>query len=417
MTAEGFKKDLYLLSYSGNFELLMMISDRPSLLWLPQELRFNLNPPSEESMLVRAKSFVRDDVYIPLLFIDNEGNLQLNFNAGELIRLIRHEKYYDDLEITPEMKLPFNYSRLPDFIKGFFGKFRAGKLYADPLFDFPEKENPYIVDWLQKLHHLGSHDKCRPEYPDHFSGAVVITHDVDTNWIFKNQYWLDIICDMEGEFGFRGAWYCVPENSSDRLSEKGIDKLLSRGCEIGCHGFSHDAKFPLVNESEFNRRMALVKDFSLKWGIKGFRSEWLWRNERFIKALSSCFEYDTSIPSSSACFTTITRNGCGTAHPYRIKDKLIEIPLSLPMDVDRIGMKMNEADFWNKQFERSKQILHLGGVVTITLHPQSHQFANEKSVHIFKNFLKKIDTIDHVWKTRPIDIVERYNAETAVKSE
>lgn len=409
MDLREFESNLYFLYFDDLTPDIIIKYNLPRILWLPKSLILNKKIEEGEKVLIYAKSFINESTLVPILFQKSNKSHDLNINIDELIKNIKLEKYYDTLAMTIEMRLPFNYSKLPCFIKGFIGKLRIGRFYEEPLINFPEKESPNIVDWLEKIKKICFNDKSMLFYPDNYSGAVIITHDVDSDWILKNNYWLDKICDLENEYGFKGAWFIVPEKTKCIKSIQGIEKLILKGNEIGCHGFNHDAKLPFKKGKVLDYRLSTIKQFVSNWNIKGFRSEWLWRNERLMLEIAKIFKYDTSIPTISDFLTKISRNGCATFLPYKTFGNITELPVSLPMDEERKILNTGVEKFWEYQFEKTKKIIEQGGVANITIHPQPHQFANEKSIKAFTNYLKQIDKINGLWKPLPINIVERYD--------
>ena len=125
------------------------------------------------------------------------------------------------------MRLPFNYSLLPPWIKGMGRLLRAGKMSHVPSIEFPSKEPKFAVDWLvalsEYLNVTPSPRSRRITWPEDRLAAVAISHDVDTDWVFSNPDWLERICDIEEKHGFFGAWYCVPCNSKGSKAVKGIE--------------------------------------------------------------------------------------------------------------------------------------------------------------------------------------------------
>ena len=161
---------------------------------------------------------------------------------------------------------------------------------------------------------------------------------------------------------------------------------------------------------ELKKRLNEVLSFAKKWQIKGFRSEWLWRNEHFLNEISQIFKYDSSIPSVSSFLANICNNGCATALPYKITGDMTEVPISLPMDEERHAKRLSIKKFWEQQFERTKEIYTIKGIVNITLHPQPHQFANRDSLLAFRKYLQAVENLPKIWKTRPAEIVEKFNS-------
>jgi hypothetical protein len=377
----------------------------PDILWLS-------DPPTGDS--AGSPALLGESIYPdrrraqPLVSRDASGNWRVHFPIAKTIEGILLERYHGGLVPTIEMKLPFNYSRFPNGIKSLARWILSSRSAALPAISFPPAAPDYVVEWLRVLARITNQPADSllqaSNWPASKRAAAIITHDVDTDWVFRNPKWLETICDLEERYGFFGAWYCVPWYSRSPAAERGMRRLIERKCEIGAHGFNHDAKFPLVDEREFSRRMGSLREFTAQWNIKGFRSEWLYRTPPFLSALGELFVYDSSIPSSLSVLTSQTANGCSSCLPFRTHGGLLELPLSLPMDEARHGMGLSPEAFWRKQSATVERIVELGGLIVLSVHPQSHQFANEESVKALEPLLRSISADFGIWIARPDEI-------------
>ena len=377
--------------------------DLPETIWLPE-------PPSGDPAgeLVLTCRPLSGGPAAPLLSRGPGGAWRLHFSVAETIEGVLLERYHGGLIPSIEMKLPFNYSLVPNWIKALARVVLSGRAAAKPDIAFPPETPGYAVEWLRSLAriaHAPADSLLQAQtWPDGKRAAAIITHDVDTDWLFRNPQWLERICDLEERHGFFGAWYSVPCYSQSAVSERGLRQLRERKCEIGAHGFNHDAKLPLTAEPEFERRMAILGQFARRWEIRGFRSEWLYRTPPFLTALAGMFEYDSSVPSHLSILTTETANGCSSCFPYRTHGGLLELPLSLPMDEARHGMGLSPEAFWNAQMPAIERIVELGGLVVLSVHPQSHQFANEASLRAIEPVLRAISEDSRIWIARPDEV-------------
>jgi hypothetical protein len=386
----------------------------PGILWLPA-------PPTGDPVgppALTGKPLNSDLTARPLLSRDPHGKWRAHFSIAEAIEGVLLERYHPGLIPTIEMKLPFNYSRVPTQIKSLARWILSSRGAAPPTIPFPPAPPDYVVEWLRLLARITSQpiDSLLEldAWPSGKRAAAMITHDVDNDWVFRNPKWLETICDLEERHGFFGAWYCVPWYSRSIAAEHGMQRLLDRNCEIGAHGFNHDAKFPLVGDREFTRRMRALRDFTAQWNMKGFRSEWLYRTPRFLSALSQLFLYDSSVPSHLSVLTAETANGCSSCLPYRVHGDLLELPLSLPMDEARHAMGLSPEAFWRSQFAAVERVVELGGLLVLSVHPQSHQFANQPSVQALEPLLRLISTDARIWIARPDQIAAWSLARTSL---
>jgi NMD protein affecting ribosome stability and mRNA decay len=74
------------------------------------------------------------------------------------------------------------------------------------------------------------------------------------------------------------------------------------------------------------------------------------------------------------------------------------------MDEARHGMGLSPEAFWKKQFATVERVVELGGLIVLSVHPQSHQFANEESVQAIEPLLRSIAADSSIWIARPDEI-------------
>jgi hypothetical protein len=383
----------------------------PEILYVPPQAMRAPLPGNSRNECLRGTPIAGDPATsVSLSDLDQAGAPRFAFDVARTIDSVLLEEYHPGLEPTAEMRLPFNYSLLPPWVKGLARLVRNGQLSREPAISFPSAEPEFVVEWLRELAAWGNAPQSgrsgKIEWPNGHQAAVAISHDVDTDWIFRHSNWLERFVAAEAEHGMIGGWYCVPAWSQSRQSEKGIQRLIDLGCEVGCHGYNHDAKWPLLTGGGFARRVEAVTDFRNRWGLRGFRSEWLWRTPQFLSTLARIFEYDTSVPTVSSLFTSGCRNGCGTCLPYITFGGMIELPLTLPMDEHRHSSGLELDVFWHAQVERAAHIIERGGLVMLSLHPQPHQAANAPTLAAVSSALKEIASIGNLWLARPDQIAD-----------
>ena len=383
----------------------------PTLLWIPAS-SVELAPP-EEALRPVLFGHSADGSQPPRVTLVSKADGSkpiLHFDAARTADEILLEHYYDGLERTIEMRLPFNYTMLPTWVRSMAWRLRGPQLVHEPEIGFPPGDPSLVVDWLCELAQWAevpaAGRRLKVAWPDARRAAFTVCHDVDTDWVFENPRWLDRFCDLEERHGLRGAWYCVPKYSRTRAATKGIERLVERGFEIGCHGYNHDTRWPFLEGSAFQRRMDRVRQFRDRWEIRGFRAEWLWRTPSFLQAIAKEFDYDSSVPTVSSLFTSHTRNGCGTAFPYRTHGDLVELPITLPVDDDRHLRGEPVGRFWQDQVERAMRLIEHGGMLLLLMHPQPHQAANEETLAAVDLALEQLAPIPDLWKARPDEIVD-----------
>jgi len=385
-------------------------NEAPAILWLSPNAEISC-PAASSRPVITGRTLDRSEKReICLVSVDEQGKANVHFPLTETLDEISLEKYREDLRPPFHTLIPFNYSRLPNWVKGLGKAVLGGGLLKNSSMAFPDGDPSFAIEWLKELA-----DWCEVkieggrlmwDWPEGYRAAATISHDVDTDWLFTHADWIERICDMEEEHGFRGVWFCVPRYCRSRTAERGIQRLVDRGCEIGCHGYNHDAKLPFLGPRAMEKRFREIKAFSNRWQVLGFRSEWLLRTPSFVERLSEFFEYDSSVPNLSLCFTASTRNGCATCHPFRNYGGIVELPVTLPQDVDRDLEGSTLSKFWFRQVERAKRIGSRGGLVMLSIHPQGHQSAHPAALEAISSCLKEIKKIPGLWLSRPDHIVD-----------
>jgi peptidoglycan/xylan/chitin deacetylase (PgdA/CDA1 family) len=184
----------------------------------------------------------------------------------------------------------------------------------------------------------------------------------------------------------------------------GIRRLQSRGREVGCHGYNHDAKWPLLEGAAFRKRLNAVRGFAEEWGVRGFRSEWVWRTQRFLEAIASVFKYDSSIPAMLPAYSHPTRNGCSTCRPYRTYGDLVELPITVALDEWRHLKGLSPAEHFEDIVHAANVVVERGGVVTLGLHPQPHQAANDATFAALEQALIELEKVPGLFRTTPAEL-------------
>lgn len=214
-----------------------------------------------------------------------------------------------------------------------------------------------------------SHSIC---WPENKKFALVLTHDVETS---KGQKNCLPLMELEKNYGFRSAFYFVPE----RYKQNKVLHLhlKNQGFEIGIHGLKHDGRL-FQNKNIFLNRAKKINKYIKEWGALGFRSPAMHHNLEWIHELnieydSSTFDTDIFEPQS---------DGVRTIFPFHVnhnptKKRYIELPYTLPHDFTLfIILRKKNIDIW---IEKLDWIAKHGGMVLLITHPDYMNFANNNS--------------------------------------
>jgi hypothetical protein len=217
---------------------------------------------------------------------------------------------------------------------------------------------------------------------------------------------------VEEQFGFRSAFYFVPERYA--VSPNLRINLVLRGFEVGVHGLNHDGKL-YQSEEEFIKRAVRINQYLREWGCSGFRSpamhhhlDWLGRLN--IEYDASTFDTDPFEPQS---------DGMKTVFPFWVPRKreergYIELPYTLSQDCTLfILMREKGINVWKEKLD---WIAECGGMVHLITHPDYMGFNNRQTfdtypVERYAEFLRYITSKyeGQYWHALPRDVAGFWN--------
>jgi len=93
-------------------------------------------------------------------------------------------------------------------------------------------------------------------WPEETSFAFAITHDVDCATGLRQAH---ALAEIENALGFVSSWNIVPERHP--IDWKIVEKLQSRGCELGVHGLTHDGNL-FQSRKIFEHRVAKINQYA-----------------------------------------------------------------------------------------------------------------------------------------------------------
>lgn len=221
-------------------------------------------------------------------------------------------------------------------------------------------------------HQAGKPPEKWPGWPDQKKFALILMHDVDTQYGHDNVLKL---ANIEEKLGFRSVFNFVPERY--HVSSDIRDILKSRGFEIGVHGLKHDGKL-FKSKSIFNKRAKRINQYLKDWNTSGFSSPAMhhrieWMSALDIKYAISTFDTDPFEPQP---------DGVKTIFPFWVKDescnkKYLEVPYTLVQDFTLfILMQEKTINIWTKKLD---WIAEKGGMALLNTHPDYMNFTGRAS--------------------------------------
>ena len=333
--------------------------------------------------------------------LDN-NNLNSIENYTQIIKNLLNEKYY--LQKRPLFtKLPFNYTKIPVPIRLFLNKILLKQKKDTKFPGWPIEKSVelirhhYIYTLKEKLKRNIPYISFWPYNADF---AFSVSHDCDSNSSFKN---IGKIRDIERKYNIRSSWNFVP--CKYKIDFKKVKALKDEGCEIGLHGFNHSGKLPYLNKNKISNQLKLGLNKLKRYNPKGFRSPLLLRNQKFLKALSNHFEYDSSVPDTDIEHPLNYRNGCCTIFPF-FTGKMVELPLTLPQDVRLRRMNLNKQQTLSIWKEKLEFIRKNKGLAMLNIHPDNFASGNEFGLDCYEMLLKHISKINKKWLALPYEVAE-----------
>ncbi|MBW2975622.1 hypothetical protein KY366_07925 [Candidatus Woesearchaeota archaeon] len=323
-------------------------------------------------------SFLTDNGKLPAIVKSDKGIL-FNFDLRECInkslyhRMSRPRPLFTYLPVHPH-NVP---ARCRQFVKGLYKNFSGKK----PL---PTWNYVDILRWFMK-----DETASKQLWPGRRKYAVILSHDVDSGWIFRNSNFKKF-SGIEEKYGFRSSWHIVTGKYT--LDMGILEHLESAGHEIAFHGYKHDSKLAFIKKKEIEKRFLKSLWFLKRFKVRGVRTPRLSKTKKFYNVSERFFSYDSS-------FTTVS---CYTVFPFFIGN-LCELPITLPVDTEFLGNKDKDS-ILSALTERWEYIRKVGGLVSFSTHPEPHLAGNKFWLEIYDRFLKKVSEDPLAWKTTPKDV-------------
>lgn len=176
------------------------------------------------------------------------------------------------------------------------------------------------VGWL--AHYAAGTRPVNP-WPGGRPAAFVVTHDVEEG---RERRALQL-ARAEASIGLRATWFLIPAQwRRGRLP----DKLRELGHEVACHGIDHSGREAYAAAGE-------LRDAARRLGLgtpAGYRSPRFACPPTHADKIGEAFQYDSSRPETRQGRRRAGWSGCGTIFPFLERPGLIQLPVTLPADLD-----------------------------------------------------------------------------------
>jgi hypothetical protein len=331
---------------------------------------------------------------------DDEGNVFLPFDPGEVMHYFWSEKYRGVgrsamSAATRTTLLRSYYIARPLVPRALQLRLRQSFSRVQGRSSFPgwpvEDNLHNFYDWLFSLviNVAGRPVPFLDLWPSGRSWALVLTHDVETDIGYRD---MNLLRDVERERGYMSSWNFVPLRY--HVKDDVIRALRDEGCEVGLHGLRHDGR-DLRSRRMLNRRLPAMRAYAKQWNAVGFRSPGTQRHWDLMPMLG--FDYDSSYTDTDPYEPQ--PGGCCTYLPY-FNQEMVELPITMAQDHTLFTILQNpEASMW---LQKAHLLRERRGMVLILTHPD---YAHDRRiVDGYRQLLGEFADDDTVWHALPRDV-------------
>jgi len=329
---------------------------------------------------------------------------RFHFDVDRTIAFLQNEEYlptgtplYVKLGVNPD-RLPFAVRHIG--LKWFNACWRV-KRQTD---DRPRVAAVDVWRWLiRKMAETSTAADPVPFWPNGKRFAVVVSHDVDTDYVYHRRAVLDHLRAINESAGMRAAWLVVGKYAE--AGRAALDDLHAGGHEIGFHDVEHDHRLAFLPLPRIRDRMAQSAVLRERYGATGFRSPNFLRTPALFRALDGAFEYDMSmhdVAMSTASFAGRIE-GCRTCLPFFVRGTdVLEIPTTVPDDVQFEIRGLTDVNAMLDQQWRSIQRIKLhGGLANVTIHAEPPPLTQPRAIAVFQKLLSRLAADPDAWLTTP----------------
>jgi peptidoglycan/xylan/chitin deacetylase (PgdA/CDA1 family) len=246
----------------------------------------------------------------------------------------------------------------------------------------------------------GSLDFVRSLYPEHYTSATVLTHDVETQEGFD---FIPEVIKLEKRYGFKSSWNIVPYKY--QIHEEILSHIRNEGHEIGIHGYNHDGRL-FSSKREFDRRVPYINEALERYGAAGFRAPMVHRQLEWMQQLNieydaSCFDCDAYQPFPG---------GCGSIWPFQA-GRFVELPYTLLQDHTLFYLLMEKtADLWIKKVAWLRE---RHGVILPVTHPDYLREGDR--LKVYEELLEHLNGIKDTWRVLPRELAAHFSKHWVVR--
>lgn len=248
-----------------------------------------------------------------------------------------------------------------------------------------------------------------PGWPGGKKFALVLTHDVESQWGVDRSRQL---MRVEKGLGFQSSFNFIPKGSYE-VPEQLRKELVRNGFEVGVHDLRHDGKL-YRTRGEFSKNAALINQYLRDWDAVGFRSGFMlhnlnWLHDLNIEYDASTFDTDPFEPQPdhrNTIFPFWIPAPEGSKNP---RGGYVELPYTLPQDSTMFLLLRDKTpELWMRKLD---WVAEHGGMVLLNTHPDYMDFQNKHSLgeypaSLYQQFLEYVRAKydGQFWHTSPREV-------------
>lgn len=342
---------------------------------------------------------------------DNDGNVFLPFDPGDVIDYFWSEKYREVgrsavSAAARTVALRSYYLARPLLPRPLQLQLRRVFTHVQGKSPFPawpmENTLHRFYTWLFALvtDLAGGPVPFLDPWPDDRSWALVLTHDVETDAGCQD---IELFRGVERERGYKSSWNFVPLRY--RVEDDVIRGLQDEGCEVGVHGLWHDGR-DLESKRMISRRLPQMRAYAKRWNAVGFRSPATQRHWELMPLLG--FDYDTSYTDTDPYEPQ--PGGCCTYLPY-FNQEMVELPITMAQDHTLFAILQNpDASTW---LRKAQLLRERRGMVLVLTHPD---YAHDRRIADgYRQLLDEFHGDNTVWHALPREVATWWRNRAASK--
>jgi uncharacterized protein len=217
-----------------------------------------------------------------------------------------------------------------------------------------------------------------PGWPGGKKFALVLTHDVESQWGLDKCRQL---MRLEKGLGFQSSFNFIPKGGYE-VPEQLRNELTRNGFEVGVHDLRHDGKL-YHTRGEFSKNAELINGFLRDWDAVGFRSGFMlhnlnWLHDLNIEYDASTFDTDPFEPQPdhrNTIFPFWISAPEGSKNP---RGGYVELPYTLPQDSTMYLLFRDKSpELWMRKLD---WVVQNGGMVLLNTHPDYMDFQNKHTI-------------------------------------